>query len=169
MKLTIVASRDLWPTQEVIASVVAAMASAEVVHIRMNRQGEVNSPVEGFVHSYAAELRHGPQVIMHAPIATGGRSVVYKRDYEMVAGCERVIAYFNPGHEMEGGTGHVVHAAMVRIIPVQAFTLNDRGELRLIGSDSGNPAPMDPDVLPEMEALFRGWDTNQDEETFLET
>lgn len=63
----------------------------------------------------------------------GGRSAVFERDFEMVERADQVMAFFQPGREMTGGTGHVVEAALMRNKPTEAWTVGDRGELSRVG------------------------------------
>jgi len=63
----------------------------------------------------------------------GGRDQTYRRDFELVSAADRVIAYFSEDHVMEGGTGHVVEAALARNIPVEAWSFDDAGRKRRVG------------------------------------
>jgi hypothetical protein len=63
----------------------------------------------------------------------GGRDQTYNRDYELVAGADLVEAYFPTDHLMEGGTAHVVEAAMSRGIPVYAWSIDEHGVISRIG------------------------------------
>jgi hypothetical protein len=67
--------------------------------------------------------------------ATGGRELVFKRDEDLVAYADRIEAFFDPDHVMEGGTGHIVEVALRSGKPVRAWTVRD-GELELVGSDT---------------------------------
>lgn len=150
--LVIVGSSQLWLTPEVMGGVVGAIAvepPGEVVGIRLSKGlGVPPSPVEDFVRHIGPGLGH---VVRTWAAAGDGRSGVFKRDFEMVEAATRVIAFFSPGREMEGGTGHVVKAALDRGIPVEAYGLDDAGSLELIGSDDGRPSRGSrPEILTRM-------------------
>jgi hypothetical protein len=63
----------------------------------------------------------------------GDRSTVFRRDYEMVDAADYVEAYFPADHIMEGGTGHVVEAAINREKPVYAWSVSRDGSVGRIG------------------------------------
>jgi len=63
----------------------------------------------------------------------GGRDQTYRRDFELVEAADQVIAFFDAEHIMEGGTAHVVEAAMMRNIPVSAWSIDDRGLIERVG------------------------------------
>jgi len=65
--------------------------------------------------------------------APGDRSQTYQRDFEMVSVADRVVAYFDEGHIMEGGTGHVVEAALAREVPVEAWAISGDGRIWRVG------------------------------------
>lgn len=69
----------------------------------------------------------------------GGRQSVYNRDYTMVARSDRVLAFFSSEEPMTGGTGHVVDAALAKLAPVNAWTIDERGNIERIGE-------FDPDL-----------------------
>lgn len=88
-----------------------------------------------------------PQI--YRPKEGNGRQGVYLRDYDLVDQAEHVYAYFHPSKIMDGGTGHVVKAALDRNIQVEAWTISSDGQLVLVGSDEGAP-PASPDELAQM-------------------
>lgn len=63
----------------------------------------------------------------------GGRESVYNRDYVMVERSDRILAFFPQGEEMSGGTGHVVDAALAKYAPVNAWTIDEQGNIERIG------------------------------------
>ncbi len=60
-----------------------------------------------------------------------GPGAVFNRDNAMVRDSDLVLAFFAPGRMMEGGTGHVVEAAIDQGVPVYSFELN--GGLKRVG------------------------------------
>lgn len=86
--------------------------------------------------------------------ATSSRAGVYLRDYALVRSSSAVFAVFAPDRVMDGGTGHVIKAALDSEVPVEAYTVDDDGSLMMIGSDDGNPFRVHvvsrPDVLAGM-------------------
>jgi hypothetical protein len=60
------------------------------------------------------------------------RSQTYLRDLNMVRASDFVIAFF-PTHEMTGGTGHVVDAALSQNIAVVSWAVDPDGTLVRIG------------------------------------
>lgn len=60
------------------------------------------------------------------------RSQTYMRDLDMVSKADYVVAYFTVP-TLEGGTGHVVEAAMSKGVPVEAWYVQPDGELERIG------------------------------------
>jgi hypothetical protein len=155
----IVGSSDLWLTPDVTGSIVAIIATCpagEPIGIRMSRDGLPASPVEKF--TFVLTRTMGREILGFTP-DDGGRGATFKRDYELVEHAEAVYAFFSPGNEMEGGTGHVVKSALDREVSVEAYGLDDNGELTLIGSDSGNP--FRPSLVSRPEVLLRMWEEAQ--------
>lgn len=89
----------------------------------------------GKVESVAAQMATDLQleVEMCFPPVGGGREGVLRRDYDMVERADRVIAYFSPERVMDGGTGHLVEAAINRDIPTEAWRLDVDGRLDRTG------------------------------------
>lgn len=87
--------------------------------------------VEAVAAQMATDLQL--QVELCFPPVAGGREGVLKRDYTMVERADRVVAYFSPDKIMDGGTGHVVEAAMNRDIPSEAWRLDENGHLDRVG------------------------------------
>ena len=132
--IAIVGSRDLWPTPEVVAVVAAAIAAYPgPVGVRAGAATGVASGVE----QAAVKLceKWGKTCLQFQPEPGAGRKAVYERDYRLVEHADRVIAFFAPGNEMSGGTGHVVESALARGVEVEAYTIDEEGDVKLIGSD----------------------------------
>jgi hypothetical protein len=83
---------------------------------------------EMLMDKIAASL--GVDTIWFTPEGTG-REATFHRDYRMVEAADVVIAYFTPERVMEGGTAHVVEAALNREVPVYAWVVDDTGVTRL--------------------------------------
>jgi hypothetical protein len=71
------------------------------------------------------------------PEPNGGPGAAFNRDNLLVASSDLVLAFFAPYHEMEGGTGHVVEAAVDRNVPVYSFTVDDKALTRVGDHDPG--------------------------------
>jgi hypothetical protein len=63
----------------------------------------------------------------------GGRDQTYRRDFEFVEAADQVLAFFDAGAVMEGGTAHVVEAALMRGIPVTAWSIDQLGRVERVG------------------------------------
>ena len=63
----------------------------------------------------------------------GGRQSVYHRDYDMVSRSDRVLAFFPPDEPMSGGTVHIVDAALAKLAPVHAWSIDGSGNIERIG------------------------------------
>jgi hypothetical protein len=131
----IVASSDLGLSLEIIGEVAAMFATAppgEAFGIRVPfDESEPASQVERLVESVAARLNRS--VIRFSP-TKGGRSAVFHRDYDLVDDATEVLAFFSTEREMDGGTGHVVKAALDRGVKVDAYTSRPDGTLAYLGS-----------------------------------
>ena len=148
----IVGSSDLPLSLDVVALVAAAFAAAspdEAFGIRVPYdEGEPASPVERLVESIATRMDR--QVIKFSP-TKGGRAAVFFRDYELVERASEVVAFFSPDRGMEGGTGHVVKAALDREVRVEAYSCQPDGRLEYLGADDGDITPNAPnEVLQKM-------------------
>jgi hypothetical protein len=73
------------------------------------------------------------------PDLDGGPGATFNRDNEMVSQADLVLAFFEPGHIMAGGTGHVVETAIDRGVPVYSFA-QSHSSLDRVGEH-------DPDAL----------------------
>lgn len=74
----------------------------------------------------------GIEVVMFRSI--GGREANFKRDASLVDYADKVEAFFDPEHVMEGGTGHIVEVAQRMHKPVRAWTVEGEN-LVLVGSE----------------------------------
>jgi hypothetical protein len=68
----------------------------------------------------------------------GGRDQTYRRDFELVGAADRIEAFFVLERPLEGGTGHVVEAAIAKGVAVNAWGIDARGELERIGEWEGD-------------------------------
>jgi len=136
--LVIVGSGALWPTPEIISIALSRIIDTDPViplGVRVPRgSDEPTTPLERFVAEVGPSLG---RVIKRCRADTNKRGDVYRRDYEMVEHSVAVLAFFAPDQEMEGGTGHVVQAALARNIPVEAYRMAETGRPELLGSDAG--------------------------------
>jgi hypothetical protein len=67
------------------------------------------------------------------PPEPGGREQNFLRDFAMVTDADRAEAFFDWEHPMEGGTAHLVEAAMMRGVPIYAWTIDPKGLLDRLG------------------------------------
>jgi hypothetical protein len=79
---------------------------------------------ERMVAAWCKEMGH-PEVYWALPDPSLGSAQVFTRDRDMVSGADIVLAFFSEGHVMEGGTGHVVEAAIDHNVPTYSFTLGE--------------------------------------------
>ena len=137
-------------TEEMAVRLTSLISTTDAVAIRSVQDGLPTSPIE----SLAVLLSHavGVPVVLYTPKEQ--RAGVYNRDIAMVRSSSSVFAVFSPQNVMDGGTAHVVKAALDAEVPVEAYTTDEEGSLVLIGSDDGNPyrthSGSRPDVLEEM-------------------
>lgn len=104
------------------------------ISIRAPMDGGASSPVETMAANLAGEVCLDTYWVR--PLRRD-RAANFDRDYSLVETADRVMAFFHKDRVMEGGTGHVVQAALVRGIPVEAWTHDESGTLTSIGSDEG--------------------------------
>lgn len=148
--IVVVASSAMPPTPELVAVLAGLVASSnEPFGIRCNASDKETSSTEHLMAMIAKSL--GRSVLRFKP---EGERASWRRDYYMVEHASLVVAFFTPGSEMTGGTGHVVKAALDRGIHVEAYTMDEHGDVVMIGSDAGNPNGVHigsrPDVLREL-------------------
>lgn len=110
MKIAMVGARalDLLVVAEHVAETLQGLPEGSTVLLR---RGRISAPGDFEVFTQALCLHLGINYQWCQP-DEGGREAVYLRDIEMVAQADRVVAYFAPGSEMDGGTGHVVEKAI---------------------------------------------------------
>ena len=138
MKLVVAAERtvtDSWPIIRKIAFAAVNYGGGEVA-IRGPRSGGPTGPVERETIEIARAVDANP-VIYIAKESDDSRSAIFNRDYELVTGADLVLAFFKEGSDMGGGTGHVVKAAIDRDIAVEAFSVDEEGELEFLLADGG--------------------------------
>lgn len=61
------------------------------------------------------------------------RGGAFVRDLTLLNDADKVIALFAPDKVMEGGTAHIVNKALDEKKEVEAYTVDDEGELVLVG------------------------------------
>jgi hypothetical protein len=136
--ISIVASAELWPTPEVVSSVVGVIAtSEEEIGVRASVAGHIASHIEDVAARVCRKAERAVRI--YQPVAGEGRASVYERDYRLAEQSSKVFAWVAPGEEMEGGTGHVVKAAMDRGVAVEAYRLDEDGKVVLLGSIEEGP------------------------------
>jgi hypothetical protein len=134
VKLVVAAPLTLWPIPDVVSKMAALMVS-------LPDETEVwvrgISPVEKAATIMAEEL--GFMTIWLPPRYGPSRDTIFARDYDLVKGADLVVGFFldEDDDPLGGGTGHVVHAAMQKGIPCEAW-LWTRDGLINVGSDDGD-------------------------------
>ena len=138
----IVGSHDLPALHSnVVSAITGFMSTAgpgEAVAIRAALDSDQPASVVERLAMIQAEALGFP-VIMFRP-TRGGREAVFRRDYEMMVDATGVLAFFSPEREMDGGTGHVVKAALDQGVSVEAYSERPDGTLVYLGSDDGDPS-----------------------------
>lgn len=87
------------------------------------------------------------QFIQTACVYLGREQIVYSmegpsrggafvRDLVLLNAADKVIAVFAPDRIMEGGTAHIVNKALDERKEVEAYTVDDEGELVLVGGNN---------------------------------
>lgn len=144
--ISIVASSDLTPTPELIAVITGLIGTArksETIGYRANAAGAPASQIEYLTWVIARSVGRPTQIFKPA-----SSRKVFERDYQMVDSSRLIVAFFRPGREMQGGTAHVVKAAIDRGVEVEAYSFDESGELILLGSETGSSMYHSrPDVL----------------------
>lgn len=134
--ITVVGSRDLVLSEAMAIKLTSIISTTDRVGVRSAMNDDLASPIERLASLICQGL--GVPVIRYSASNTG-RASVFFRDYAMVRSSSAVFAVFAPDRVMEGGTGHVIKAALDSEIQVEAYTVDDDGTLVMIGSDDGNP------------------------------
>lgn len=149
--IAVVGSRDLVLTEAMGVRLTSIISTTDRVGIRATRDDEIMSPIERLASVICESL--GVPVIRYSA-SNSGRASVYFRDYALVRSSSAVFAVFSPERVMDGGTAHVIKAALDEGVQVEAYTLDDDGTLTMIGSDDGNPYRVHTmsraDILAEM-------------------
>lgn len=127
----IVASRKILPTVETISVLASFLAETSGwVGVRKSRSGIAASALEEATLKLCPRL--GRSCAGFGPEGYG-KAGVFRRDYDLVGSADRVIAFFSDTL-IDGGTAHVVHAAIQKGIAVEAWALTDSGTLQPIAS-----------------------------------
>jgi len=138
----IVGSHDLPVfSRDILSTIIGFISTAdtwEPIAIRSPLNSDEPASVVERIAAIQAEALGHP-VIKFKP-TKGGREAVFRRDYEMMTDATAVLAFFSPEREMEGGTSHVVKAALDQGIPVEAYSVRPDGTLVYLGSDDGDPS-----------------------------
>lgn len=112
-----------------VAAKIEALPDGSTVFIRKGKIAALGM-FETLVETIAKKYGH---VVLYCQPDGNDRSAVYRRDYELVESVDRVEAYFAPDRIMDGGTGHLVEAAIAKGIPVYAWTVSGRGLIIRVG------------------------------------
>lgn len=164
MKLAIVANHRLQPTGMIIARVAASLAimneedPSSVLLLRANNAVQVSSHIERAALDIANHLGVSHTYL---PAPGGGREGTYQRDWALVQQSDRVMAFFDRNMDLNTGTAHVVHAAIQKSVPVEAWAVDVGGMLSLIGSADGYE--MDSEGI---EWFHQSWEKNRAELQF---
>jgi hypothetical protein len=110
--------------------ILKSLPPGSVVLLRRPRTG-LPGFIEGVVEGMVG-ARPDISVEWFAP-QPGGRDQTYRRDFDFVSSADRVEAWFDADAAMEGGTGHVVEAALARGVPVTAWSITKRGRIDRVG------------------------------------
>jgi hypothetical protein len=140
--IAIIASLDVPTSPEVITTVVTALVAHDddIIIVRADRSGNINSPVEQMVSRIAEQL--GKDVLaMRNDGTKRGRNQTFERDRSIVTVVDKVVAFFNEG-SLSGGTGNIIRMALEeKYTEVEAYSVNFLGMPTLVGHDSGDPRP----------------------------
>lgn len=131
--IAVVASHSVFPTQEVMALVITLLVSHEdeVVIVRCDSQGNINSPVEAAIATVSPQM--GKDVLKMPPPKPGGP---WERDRRIASIADHVIAFFGEDSVMQGGTGNLVRLALEEKGPsVEAYEV-EAGVPHLVGQDN---------------------------------
>ena len=130
----IVASSTLAITDNLALAVAGIMAEVDDdFAIRATNSGWIASDVEGLVIRLAGQL--DKHVHVFKPTTGTGQKATYHRDNQMVAAVDGIYAFFPEDKVMEGGTSHVVEAALRDGVPVTAYSVATDGSIMEVGSD----------------------------------
>jgi hypothetical protein len=132
LRLALAGNHDISPIRvaSAIYARIRALPSGSIILLRRPRNPSIPAGTFELIAARIAQDR-GLEVEWFEP-EPGGREQVYRRDFELVGAADRVEAFFS-SNEMNGGTGHVVEAALSKGIPVFAWCVAERGALERIG------------------------------------
>lgn len=128
----IIGSAGVPLTTDVISTIVGLIAmDQDAIAVRGPMAAGQASPIEDLVYSLGT--RTGRTMRVFRP-SNGTLRPVPARDANLVGECDRIYAFFEKGHVMEGGTGNVVKLAMRYGRPVQAWEVDPLGTIYYAGS-----------------------------------
>lgn len=130
------------PIADEVARIVNELRAGDTLLVRSPDGVRVTSAFELAASVFASAVH--VNVELYVP-AERDRAAVFHRDYQLVASAHEVLAYFPYEAELDGGTWHVIHAAMQKGVPCRAFTITQDGRVRLIGSEDGVSMFVDED------------------------
>lgn len=124
----IIANSSIQLTPEMVSELVVVVASADVIGVRAPSDPDVSAStkVEETVLTLAQTLNKG-WCRYRPDSAIAPKERTYARDYRLVAEADELFAYFSEGKVMEGGTGHVVKAALEVGTKVTAYEVTSGG------------------------------------------
>ena len=129
LRIALAGNSDL-PLDRTARHVVPWLVKAESVLLRHPKtQSRRPGGFEQMVAKLAVPL--GVEVIWCRPEGSD-KGNTYIRDVEMVRKADFVICYFTTD-QMDGGTGHVVEAAMAANVPVEGWWIESDGSAQRIG------------------------------------
>lgn len=119
-------------TSDVVSTIVGLVAmDQDPICVRGPKDTTVHaSPIEEL--AYVLGQRTGRVVRVVRP--NGGERPVPDRDRALVEASDRVYAFFEKGHIMSGGTGHVVRTAIAYGRRVEAWEVDPLGDISYVGS-----------------------------------
>jgi hypothetical protein len=136
--MAIVASRTCPVSQDVISkvlSVIGTIGDHGVINVRAPGMETRTSAIEELVWELGSSA--GIRVDSWIPYGDPGTANLY-RDRQLVSSSPSgVVAFFPVDEVMNGGTGHVVHAALDAGIPVEVYGVDTDGSVGLLGSLDG--------------------------------
>jgi hypothetical protein len=133
VKTAIVGSTNFFPDPLLVLRLIESNPGE--ILTRRTRTSGIDVMVEGLCLVYGHECK---TYDMDGP----SRGGTFVRDLSLIKDADKIIAIFAPDRIMEGGTGHIVNKALDERKEVEAYTIDDAGELVLVGghnprTDSG--------------------------------
>lgn len=143
MKIVLAGSRKIEPTllrSRLVEFLGSVHGDAVEVHLR---RGVWTAP--GKFEQTVARIAHdlgGITIVWHQPVLSDdhtGRASVYLRDIEMVEGADIVLLFFEPTEAVDGysGTAHLMDKALMAGVTVEAFSVDEDGNVVWIGGYDG--------------------------------